>query len=167
MKKPLSLILALCLLSGLCAVAEPAAPMPLHDGVYWGMSASDFAAAHGVNEFETYNNPENDRVTAAFFSGPFFDDYLMGVSALIIGVFIDDRLVCIGWVGIPESYADICAAFSSVCGPATENTPEHLHALLDTRMNDLTCTMNPASPAGSSATEHIWPYSTIPKPNSA
>lgn len=126
-EKPLSLLLALCLLSGLCAVAEPAAPLPLKDGVHWGMSSSGFAAAYGVSQSGTAIS-ENARVTTSFFSG----DSFLGAGTLAGGFFIDDRLVCIGWDNIPESYAAICAQFTDVCGPATEYGSEHFSALMDT-----------------------------------
>lgn len=114
MKKLLSLLMALCLLSGMCALAEPATPLPLDDGVYWGMSASNFSAAYGVSQSGTALS-ENSRVTTSFFSG----DSFLGAGTLAGGFFIDDRLVCIGWDNIPESYADICAACAGRCGPAT------------------------------------------------
>lgn len=131
MKKTLSLIAALCLLSGLCAFAAPAKPLPLDEGVYWGMSAADFAAAYDVvyNQLNSdHDYSENARVTVFFTDEVSF----LGSDAFAAGFFIDDRLVCVGWDNITESYDDICAYFADACGSAAENGSEHFDALIDT-----------------------------------
>lgn len=135
MKKAVAFLMTLCLLCGLCAAAEPAAPLPLKDGVYWGMSASGLAAVYGASEFGSDNITENDRVTNTFFEGPFINDSFTGVSSLVGGLFIDDMLVCIGWDEIPVSYDYVIGYIAGVCGPATDSDSGHFNSLMDTLMN--------------------------------
>ena len=135
MKRTVVFIMALCLLCGLCAAAEPAAPLALNDGVYWGMSSSGFAAAYGVIGSGSENITENDRVTNSFFDGPFINDSFTGISSLVGGLFIDDMLVCIGWDEIPVSYDYVIGCLTGVCGPATDSSSAHFSAIMDTLMN--------------------------------
>lgn len=135
MKKAVAFLMALCLLCRLCAAAEPAAPLTLKDGVYWGMSSSGFAAAYGVIRFDSENITENDRVTNAFFDGPFINDSFTGICSLVGGLFIDDKLMCIGWDEIPVSYDYVIGCLTGVCGPATDSSSVHFRAIMDTLMN--------------------------------
>lgn len=131
MKKTLSLIVALCLLSGLCGFAAPAMPLPLDAGVYWGMSASDLANAYGASQYSI--SKLDARVTIS----EFFADLLPGADTIAGGIFIDDMLVCMAWGNMSsETYADICEQIAAASGPAAENDPAYFKALIDTLYRD-------------------------------
>lgn len=131
MNKTLSLIVALCLFSGLCAFAAPAMPLPLDAGVYWGMSASDLASAYGVSQYAI------SKLDARVTTSEFFADLLPGADTIAGGIFIDDMLVCMAWGNMSsETYTDICEQIAVASGPAAENDPAYFKALIDTLCSD-------------------------------